>query len=43
MTFDWMTWSIWFIGLVILIIWIVVPIKEYKTLMKARREKETKS
>ncbi|MEA2064177.1 MAG: hypothetical protein U9P14_10795 [Gemmatimonadota bacterium] len=39
MYFDWITWSIWSLGLIILIVWIYVPIKEFKHLLKERRDK----
>lgn len=41
MKFDWITWSIWALGLIILIVWIIVPVRELKTLIHARK-KETK-
>ena len=37
MYFDWITWSIWLIGLIILVIWIYVPVKEFKKLLKEHR------
>ena len=37
---DWITWSIWFIGLYILTVWIIVPAKEFKQLIKAKRQQE---
>ena len=36
--FDWITWGIWLIGLIILIIWIVIPIREFKQMLKARKK-----
>jgi hypothetical protein len=39
MNFDWITWSIWSLGVVILIVWIYVPIKEFKQLLKDRQMK----
>lgn len=37
--FDWLTWGIWSIGFAILVIWIVVPIREFKVMLKHRRDK----
>lgn len=39
MYFDWRTWGIWAIGFSILVVWIIVPIREFKKLLKKRREK----
>jgi len=39
MYFDWVTWSIWALGLIILIVWIYVPAKEFRQLLKERRER----
>ncbi len=41
--FDWITWSIWLIGFIILIIWIVIPYKEFKDLMRKHRNKTENS
>jgi hypothetical protein len=38
MDFDWRTWGIWAIGFAILVVWIVVPIKEFRKLLKSRRK-----
>ena len=35
--FDWITWGIWLIGLIILVIWIVIPVKEFKSLVHRHR------
>lgn len=40
--FDWMTWGIWAMGVVILGIWIVIPLREFKQMLKARHEREKK-
>ena len=37
--FDWITWGIWSIGFAIFIIWIVIPIREFKVMLKHRRDK----
>ncbi len=37
MYFDWVTWGIWAIGFAILVIWILVPIREFKKILQARR------
>ena len=37
MHFDYVTWSIWAVGLVILVIWIIVPMKEFISMVNARR------
>jgi len=37
MYFDWITWSIWLVGLVILLIWIYVPVKEFRKLLRERK------
>ncbi|HPG39648.1 MAG TPA: hypothetical protein PLP19_12860 [bacterium] len=36
--FDWVTWSIWLLGFIILVVWIVVPFREYKQLVKERQQ-----
>ena len=36
--FDWMTWGIFVIGFVILVIWIVVPVREFRQMLRHRRE-----
>ena len=38
--FDWMTWGIWAIGFAILVVWIIVPAREYKEIIKRLREKK---
>ena len=40
--FDYMTWGIFGIGFGILVVWIVVPIREFKGMLKKRHEKESK-
>lgn len=37
MYIDWITWSIWFIGFFILVVWIWIPIKEIKTIVRKKR------
>jgi hypothetical protein len=36
--FDWVTWSIWLLGFIILVIWIWLPIREFRQLLKERQE-----
>jgi hypothetical protein len=38
--FDPITWSIWLLGFAILVLWIVVPLREFRGLLKKRRETE---
>jgi hypothetical protein len=38
MYFDWITWSIWLVGFIIMVIWILVPIKEFKKLLRQKRD-----
>lgn len=40
MYFDWITWSIWSVGFLIMIIWIFIPIKEFKKLVKQKQAEE---
>jgi len=40
--FDWVTWSIWLLGFAILVIWTVIPIREYKQLIKTKSQTESK-
>lgn len=40
MYFDWITWSIWLLGFIIWVTWIVVPIREFRTILKERREQQ---
>jgi len=42
MYFDWRTWGIWLIGFIILVTWIIVPIREFKKLLKKRKKDITK-
>ncbi|MCK9280568.1 MAG: hypothetical protein M0P71_08105 [Melioribacteraceae bacterium] len=37
MYFDIVTWSIWLIGFVILVIWILVPVQEFKKLLRKKQ------
>ncbi len=37
MYFDWRIWGIWLIGFFILVVWIWIPIKEIKTIIKKKR------
>lgn len=34
--FDWVTWSIWLVGFIILVVWIVVPYREFRKILKKR-------
>ena len=36
--FDWMTWGIWALGCVIMVAWVVVPVSEFKAMLKRRRQ-----
>ena len=36
--FDWVTWSIWLVGFAILVIWIVVPFREFKGILRKKRD-----
>ncbi len=36
MQFDWITWSIWLVGFLILVVWIWVPYREFKRLIRTR-------
>ncbi len=40
MYFDWITWGIWLIGLIILVIWIYVPVKEFRKLVKKKIQEQ---
>jgi hypothetical protein len=42
MKFDWVTWSIWLLGFAILVIWIIVPIREFRQLLKNKALEESK-
>ncbi|HLE31779.1 MAG TPA: hypothetical protein VJB38_04135 [Bacteroidota bacterium] len=35
--FDWITWSIWLVGFIILVVWIVVPYREFKKILRKHR------
>ena len=35
---DIITWGIWLLGFIILVIWIYIPIKEFKRMIKERRD-----
>ena len=37
MYFDWRTWGIELIGFLILVIWILVPVREFKNLLRKKR------
>ena len=41
---DVITWGIWLLGFIILIVWIYIPIKEFKSMIKERNNamKDTK-
>ncbi len=38
MFIDWVTWSIWLVGFAIMITWIMVPLAEFKKLLKKKGE-----
>ncbi len=38
--FDWMTWGIWAIGFGILVVWVIVPIREFRDMLKRLRDRE---
>lgn len=40
MYFDWVTWSIWLVGLIIMVIWILIPVREFKKLVKRKRSED---
>jgi len=42
MAIDWITWSIWLVGFIIMIIWIIVPLREYRDLMRSKIAQERK-
>ena len=35
--FDPITWGIWLIGLVILIVWVWMPVREFRELLRQRK------
>jgi hypothetical protein len=35
-----MTWGIWAIGFSILVVWVIAPIREFKTMLRHRRDKK---
>jgi len=37
MYIDWITWSIWLIGFAIMIIWILIPVQEFRKLVRKKR------
>ena len=37
MTIDWVTWSIWLVGFAIMVLWIFVPVREFRRLVKKKR------
>jgi len=37
MYFDWITWSIWLTGFFILVVWVWIPVKEIKMIVKKKR------
>lgn len=41
--FDWITWSIWLLGFIILVIWIWLPIREFRQLLKDRRTQQAET
>ena len=42
MYFDWVTWSIWLLGFIILIVWVIIPVREFKQMINARKKSENK-
>lgn len=38
MYIDWFTWSIWLVGFAILTVWVIVPYREFKRIMKKHKE-----
>ena len=38
MYIDWVTWSIWLLGFAILVIWVVIPYRELRTILRSRHE-----
>jgi uncharacterized membrane protein YcjF (UPF0283 family) len=42
MYFDWITWSIWLVGFIILVIWILVPVREFRKIVRQKRLDEYK-
>lgn len=38
MYIDWITWSIWLLGFIILLIWIIVPLREFRRMLAARKK-----
>jgi hypothetical protein len=38
--FDWITWSIWLIGFLILVVWVWIPIKEIKMIVKKKHKQQ---
>lgn len=39
--FDWVTWGLFAIGLLILVAWLILPIREFKNLMRKRTKEKT--
>jgi hypothetical protein len=40
MTIDWITWSIWLVGFAIMVLWILVPIGEFRRLLRKKKADE---
>lgn len=38
--FDWITWSIWLAGFIILVVWVVVPYREFKGILRKQRSSQ---
>ena len=38
MYFDWKTWGIWLVGFIIMLIWVWIPVREFKRLVKMKKE-----
>jgi len=42
MYIDWITWSIWLVGFSILVVWICVPIREIRAIIRKRSEEHAR-
>ena len=40
MYFDPITWGIWLLGFIIWVIWIIVPVREFRAIVKERSVRE---
>jgi hypothetical protein len=41
MGFDWRTWGIWLLGVIILVVWTWVPLREFRRLLAARKQRSS--